>query len=128
MAYDHPAVFGVDNVVRTEEFQALAFAASLGARTIASEPRLTDVAAMWFGIRVDSGFLLRLRGDLPPVGVDYAIVLERWTAVGTQVRSTADVTIDAETLTSFLEEHRILRAEGPPGDRVFVVQILRGGA
>ncbi len=124
MAYDHPAVFGVDNVVTTEEFQALAFVASLGAQRIASEPRLTDVAATWFGIPGDSAFLLRLQRNESITGVDYAVVLERWSVVGTQVRSIPDVVIDAATLAAFLEENRILRADGPTGDRVFVVQVL----
>ena len=72
----------------------------------------------------DSAFLLRLQRNESITGVDYAVVLERWSVVGTQVRSIPDVVIDAATLAAFLEENRILRADGPTGDRVFVVQVL----
>jgi hypothetical protein len=129
MAWNTPAVFGVQNVTTANEFHALAFLASLHPRNVTSDQRLADIGAMWFGYQTDPSLPVKLRDNKSVAGFDYAIVLERWTTVGAQVHPAPNVVLEPMVLERFLEENRIAYVAGLPGDRIFVVQIVaRGGA
>jgi len=124
MAWNTPAVFGVENVTTPQEFQALAVLASLGARNVTTDQRLADVGAMWFGYTADPSLPLKLRDNESLGRFQYALVLERWTTVGAQVHPAPNVLISAVVFENFLAENRIVYAAGPSGDRIFVVQLL----
>src|SRR5207245_173000 len=85
MAWNTPAVFGVDNVTTPQEFRALALLASFGARNVTTDQRLADVGAMWFGYATDSSLPVKLRDNESLGGFQYALALERWTTVGAPV-------------------------------------------
>src|SRR5207245_8830136 len=82
MAWNAPAVFGVENVTTPEEFQALAVLASFGARNVTTDRRLADVGAMWFGYVTDPSLPGTLRANESVSWFECAIALERWTYVG----------------------------------------------
>src|SRR3989454_10409310 len=124
MAWNAPAVFGVENVTTPEEFQALAVLASFGARNVTTDQRLADVGAMWFGYVTDSSFPVKLRDNKSVGGFDYAIVLERWTTVGAQEHPAPNIVLQPKVLQRFLDENRVVYVAGPPGNRIFVVQIV----
>jgi hypothetical protein len=124
MAWNTPAVFGVQNVTMTDEFQALALLASLGAKNVTTDERLASVGAWWFGYPTDSLLPLKLR-DNETVQADFALVLERWTTVGAQLHPTPNVVLSEGTVARFLATNRVMYAAGPEGDRIFVVQVLR---
>src|SRR6266699_2824473 len=124
MAWNSPAVFGVENVTTTDEFQALALLSSLGARNVTTDQRLADVATMWFGYTTDKSLPLKLRDNESVAGFAYALVLERWTTVGAQEHPAPNVVLLPVVLVHFLESNRVVYVAGPPGDRVFLLQIL----
>ncbi len=124
MAWNAPAVFGVENVTTPEEFQALAVLASFGARNVTTDQRLADVGAMWFGYVTDQSLPIKLRDNESVRGFDYAIVLERWTTVGAQEHPAPNIVLEPKVLQGFLEENRVVYVAGPPGNRIFVVQII----
>jgi len=123
MAWNTPAVFGVDNVTRPQEFRALALLASFGARNVTTDQRLADVGAMWFGYASDSSLPVKLRDNESLGGFQYALALERWTTVGAQVHPAPNLVISAVVFENFLAENRIVYSAGPPGDRIFIVQL-----
>ncbi len=122
MAWNTPAVFGVDNVTTPQEFRALALLASFGARNVTTDQRLADVGAMWFGYATDSSLPLKLRDNESVGGFQYALALERWATVGAQVHPAPNIVISAVVFEKFLAENRIVYSAGPPGDRIFIVQ------
>ncbi len=124
MAWNTPAVFGVDNVTRTEEFHALAYLVSLGARNVTTDERLADVGAMWFGYTTDPSLPVKLRDNQTVSEFDYAVVLERWTTAGAQIHPAPNVVLAQDTILAFLEANRVLFVAGPQGDRIFIVKIL----
>ncbi len=124
MAWDSPAVFGVENVTTTAEFQALALLRSLGAANVTTDQRLADVGAMWFGYAVDRSLPLKLRDNESVAEFDYALVLERWNTVGAQEHPAPNVVLEPAVLDRFLESNRVVYVAGPLGDRIFLVQIL----
>jgi hypothetical protein len=124
MAWNTPAVFGVQNVTTADEFHALAFLASLHPRNVTSDQRLADIGAMWFAYTTDPSLPVKLRDNKSVAGFDYAIVLERWTTEGAQVHPAPNVVLATTILTSFLEGNRVSYEAGPAGDRIFIVQIL----
>ena len=124
MAWDTPAVFGVDNVTTPHEFRALAMLTSLGAHNVTTDQRLADVGAMWFGYTTDPSLPLKLRDNKSLGGFQYALVLERWTTVGAQVHPAPNVVISMVVLQTFLAENRVVYVAGASGDRIFVVQLL----
>ncbi len=124
MAWNTPAVFGVENVTTTDEFQALALLASLGARNVTTDQRLADVGTMWFGYTTDKSLPLKLRDNESVAGFAYALVLERWTTVGAQEHPAPNVVLQPVVLVHFLESNRVVYIAGPLGDRIFLVQIL----
>jgi len=124
MAWDTPAVFGVDNVTTPHEFRALALLASFGARNVTTDQRLADVGAMWFGYTTDPSLPLKLRDNESLGGLQYALVMERWTTVGAQVHPAPNVVISMVVLENFLAENRVVYVAGASGDRIFVVQLL----
>ena len=124
MAWNAPAVFGVENVTTPAEFQALAVLASFGARNVTTDQRLADVGAMWFGYVTDPSLPVKLRDNESVSGFDYAIVLERWTTVGAQEHPAPNIVLEPNVLQRFLEENRVVYVAGLPGDRMFVVQIV----
>ena len=77
MAWNTPAVFGVQNVTTSDEFQALAVLGSLGARNVTTDQRMADVGKMWFGYLANPDLPQKLRDNASLVGADYALVLER---------------------------------------------------
>jgi hypothetical protein len=123
MAWDTPAVFGVDNVTTPQEFRALALLASFGARNVTTDQRLADVGAMWFGYSTDSSLPVKLRDNESLGSFQYALVLERWTTVGAQLHPAPNVVISTTVLENFLATNRVVYAAGPSGDRVFIVQL-----
>jgi len=123
MAWNTPAVFGVDNVTRPQEFRALALLASFGARNVTTDQRLADVGAMWFGYATDSSLPVKLRDNESLGGFQYALALERWTTVGAQVHPAPNIVISAVVFENFLTQNRIVYSAGPSGDRIFIVQL-----
>ena len=124
MAWNTPAVFGVQNVTTSEEFHALAVLGSLGARNVTTDQRLADLGAMWFGLHMNPDLPLKLRDNATVSGADYALVLERWTMVGAQIHPAPNVVLSPSTIARFFEANRVAYVSGPPGDRIFVVQVL----
>jgi hypothetical protein len=124
MAWNTPAVFGVQNVTTSEEFHALALLHSLGARNVTTDQRLADVAAMWFGYSASADLPRKLRDNVSLAGADYAVVLERWSAVGAQVHPAPNIVLAPGILAAFLAANRVVYAAGAPGDRIVVVQVL----
>ncbi len=124
IAWNTPAVFGVDNVTRSEEFHALALLATFGARNVTTDQRLADVGATWFGYATDPSLPVKLRDNKTIAGFDYAVVLERWTTAGAQVHPAANVVLSPRVLAAFLAANRIVYTAGPAGDRIFIVQVL----
>lgn len=125
MAWNTPAVFGVQNATTPTEFRALSLLQSLGARNPTTDQRLAEVGAFWFGFPANGTFPLTLRSSGSFEGSDYAIVLERWTTVGAQLHPAPNLVLDIRQIDSFLEVNRIVSVLGHIGDRIFVVQILR---
>ena len=123
MAWDTPAVFGVQNVTTTEEFEALAFLASIGAHNVTTDERLASVGAWWFGYSTDALLPAKIRDNetIPP---GYALVLERWSTVGAQIHPAPNLIVSPGAVRGFLAANRVLYVAGPPGDRIFVVQVL----
>src|SRR2546422_2664450 len=113
MAWNAPAVFGVENVTTPEEFQALAVLASFGARNVTTDQRLADVGAMWFGYATDPSLPVKLRDNESLGGFQYALALERWTTVGAQVHPAPNIVISAVVFENFLAENRIVYSAGP---------------
>jgi hypothetical protein len=124
IAWNTPAVFGVQNVTTAEEFHALALLASLGAQNVTTDERLASVGAWWFGYPTDSLLPLKLR-DNETIQADYALILERWTTVGAQLHPAPNVVLSEVTIAGFLATNRVIYAAGLKGDRIFVVQVLR---
>jgi len=124
MAWNTPAVFGVENVTTSDEFHALAVLASLGARNVTTDQRLADVGATWFGYTTDKSLPMTLRDRENVTGFDYAVVLERWTTVGAQIHPAPNIVLEPSVIDAFLRANRIAYVAGPLGDRIFVVQIL----
>jgi hypothetical protein len=122
IAWNTPAVFGVQNVTTTNEFQALALLASLGAKNVTTDERLASVGAWWFGYPTDALLPLNLR-DNKTVHADYAVVLERWTTVGAQLHPSPNIVLDAATLNAFLGANPVVYAAGRSGDRVYVLHL-----
>lgn len=125
MAWNTQAVFGVQNTTTPEEFRALAVLSSFGARNVTTDEHLAEVGASWFGYRANGTLPLTLRSNGSVAGSDYAIVLERWTTVGAQLHPAPNLVLSWDTIRSFLEANRVVSVFGLPGDRVFVVQIMR---
>jgi len=123
IAYDTPQVFGVETVTTPQEFQALQLIASLGAKKMLSDHRLSTVASLYFGLVSNFRLPLWLRDQTPIRGYDYALVLERWTTVGATMFPGATVVLDQATLDSFLSANRIVQVYGTAGDRTFIVQL-----
>ncbi len=124
MAWDTQRVFGVDNVTTPAEFQALSVLADLGAKRVASDQRLATVGTWWFGFEGDRSLPYALLHEAPFHRADYALVLERWTTVGAQEFPGPNVVLDPAALEGFLAAHRVVYVTGPPGHRIFVVQLL----
>lgn len=124
MAWETGAVFGVENVTTSEEFQALAFVQRLGARNLTTDERLANVGAMWYRLSTDSSLPLRLDANESIAGFEYALVLERWTTVGAQIHPAPNVVIRQDSLHGFLAAHRVVYVAGTPGDLVFVVRLV----
>src|SRR5207253_2146848 len=124
MAWNTPAVFGVQNVTTSDEFQALAVLGSLGARNVTTDQRMADVGKMWFGYLANPDLPQKLRDNASLVGADYALVLERWTTIGAQIHPAPNIVLAPETLAAFLATNRVVYETGLPGDRILVVQIL----
>jgi len=124
MAWDTPAVFGVDNVTTPHEFRALALLASFGARNVTTDQRLADVGAMWFGYATDSSLPVKLRDNASFGSFQYALVLERWTTVGAQLHPAPNLVISSVILSNFLTANRIVYTAGPPGDRIFILLLV----
>jgi len=124
MAWNTPAVFGVENVTTADEFQALALLGPLGAANVTTDQRLADVGAMWFGYATDRSLPLKLRDNESTADFDYAIVLERWTTVGAQVHPAPNIILGPSVIDAFLTANRVAYVAGPRGDRIFLVQIL----
>ena len=124
IAYNPQAVFGVDEVTTPAEFQAMSVLASLHPRNVATDQRLADTAATWFGIPANGSlpYLLRDRASLS--GYDYALVMERWTTVGAQVHPAPNIVLSNTTLAAFLAANRAVYAAGPAGDRVYILQLI----
>ncbi len=126
IAWNSQAVFGVDNVTTSAEFQALAVLGSLHPRNATMDQKLADTARMWFGYNTDARLPFLLRDNASVSGHDYAVVMERWTTIGAQVHPLPNVVLTAAILGAFMAANRVVYAAGPPGDRVYVVQILSG--
>src|SRR5438093_1564561 len=124
MAWNTPAVFGVENVTTPQEFRALALLASFGARNVTTDQRLADVGAMWFGYATDSSLPVKLRDNRSVGGFEYGLILERWTRVGAQMHPAPNIILAPEVLDRFLNAERIVYAAGAQGDRIFVVELL----
>ncbi|TLZ68021.1 MAG: hypothetical protein E6K12_02625 [Methanobacteriota archaeon] len=124
MAWNTPAVFGVQNVTTSEEFHALAVLGSLGARNVTTDQRLADVGRMWFGYSANADLPRKLRDNESLVGADYAVVLERWSTVGAQVHPAPNIVLPQGIVAAFLTSNRVVWTAGPVGDRIFIVQIL----
>src|SRR5437870_7485536 len=124
MAWNAPAVFGVENVTTPEEFQALAVLASFGARNVTTDQRLADVGAMWFGYATDPSLPVKLRDNASFGSFQYALVLERWTTVGAQLHPAPNLVISSVILSNFLTANRIVYSAGPPGDRIFILLLV----
>src|SRR5256885_3361521 len=124
MAWNTPAVFGVQNVTTSEEFHALAVLGSLGARNVTTDQRLADVGRMWFGYPANADLPRKLRDNESLVGADYAVVLERWSTVGAQVHPAPNIVLTQGIVAAFLSSNRVVWTAGPVGDRILIVQIL----
>lgn len=124
MAWDTPAVFGVENRTTTAEFHALALLAAFHAHHVTSDQRLADIGTMWFEYTTDPTLPFKLRDNASVAGFDYALILERWTTIGAQVHPAANVVLSPDTIERFLDANRVVFTMGPPGDRIFVVQIV----
>ncbi len=123
IAFSTQAVFGVDEVTTSAEYQALAVLASLHPANVTTDQRLADVGRMWFGLATDPTLPFALRDNGSLSGHNYALVLERWSSVGAQVHPQPNVVLPAATLAGFLAANRIVYVAGPPGDRIYVVQV-----
>lgn len=128
IAWNTPAVFGVQNVTTTDEFRALSLLASLGARNLTTDQRLADVGAMWFGYATDPSLPVKLRDNETLVGFDYALVLERWTTEGAQVHPGPNIVVDPPAFDAFLAQHLIVYEAGAAGDRIILVRIVPPGS
>ena len=124
MAWNTPAVFGVENVTTPQEFRALALLASYGARNVTTDQRLADVGSMWFALKADASLPEKLRDNESLAGFQYALVSERWTTVGAQLHPAPNVVISTVVFQNFLAANRILYAAGPVGDRIFIVYLV----
>jgi len=124
MAWNTPAVFGVENVTTPQEFRALALLGSFGARNVTTDQRLASVGAMWFGYSADSSLPLKLRDNESLGGFQYALVMERWTTVGAQVHPAPNIVISPVVIQYLLAGNRVVYTAGPSGDRIFIVQLL----
>jgi hypothetical protein len=124
MAWNTPAVLGVQNTTTSEEFQALALIASLGGHRVATDERLADVASWWFGLSADATLPLKLRDNASLAGAEYALILERWSTVGAQIHPAPNLVIASAAINRFVAANRVVYAAGLPGDRILVVQVL----
>ncbi|HYM40550.1 MAG TPA: hypothetical protein VEY12_10510 [Thermoplasmata archaeon] len=123
IAWNTQAVFGVDNVTTSSEFQALAVLASLHPSNVTTDQRLADVGRLWFGLPTDPTLPYRLRDNGSISGHDYALVLDRWTSIGAQVHPQPNIILSPTILSALLRANRVVFAAGPPGDRMYVVQL-----
>ena len=123
MAWNSEAVFGVNNVTTPSEFQALSVLASLHPANVTTDQRLAYVAALWFGINANATLPFLLQANQSVSGYAYAVVLDTWSTVGAQVHPAPNVVLPFHVLAAFLAQHRIVYVEGPPGDRVYIVQL-----
>ncbi len=124
MAWNTPAVFGVENVTTPQEFRAIALLASFGARNVTTDQRMADVGAMWFGYAADASLPVKLRDNESLGGFQYALALERWTTVGAQLHPAPNVVISTAVFENFLAANRVVYAAGPSGDRIFIVLLV----
>jgi hypothetical protein len=124
MAWNTPAVLGVQNTTTSEEFQALALIASFGGHRVATDERLADVASWWFGLSADATLPLKLRDNASLAGAEYALILERWSTVGAQIHPAPNLVIASAAINRFVAANRLVYAAGLPGDRILVVQVL----
>ncbi len=124
IAWNTQAVLGVNNVTTPAEYQALAILASLHPVNVTTDQRLADLGRLWFGLTTDSKLPFLLQGNRTVSGHDYALVMDRWSRVGAQVHPQPNVVLSEPTLAAFLDANRILYAAGPPGDRIYLVQII----
>jgi len=123
MAWNTPAVFGVQNVTTTDEFRALALLGSLGAPNVTTDQRLADVGRMWFGYSTDSLLAVRLRDNESVGGFAYALVLEEWTTAGAQLHPAPNVVLAPNVFFAFLRANQIVFVAGPEGHRIFLVRL-----
>ena len=124
MAWNTPAVFGVENVTTSDEFHTLALLGSLGAQNVTTDQRLADVGRMWFGYSANADLPRKLRDNESLAGADYAVVLERWSTVGAQVHPAPNIVLAPGLLAAFLAANRVVYTAGTAGDRILIVQIL----
>jgi len=123
MAWNPQAVLGVNDTTTPAEYQALAVLASLHPSNVTTDQRLADVGRMWFGLPTDPTLPFLLQDNRTVSGPGYALVMDRWTTIGAQVHPQPNVVLSASTLAEFLAAGRIVFAAGPPGDRIYVVQL-----
>lgn len=126
MAFDSQAVFGVDNVTRPAEFQALALLTALHARNVTTDQRLAYVGSLWFDLHTDASLPFLLRDNESLAGYGYALVLERWSTVGAQEHPAPNVVVPYSAIQVIVASNRVVYAAGPPGDRLFVIKIGSG--
>ena len=124
MAWNTPAVFGVQNVTTTDEFQTLALLGSLGAPNVTTDQRLADVGRMWFGYSTDGLLPLRLRDNESIGGFAYALVLEEWMTAGAQVHPAPNVVLAPTVFFAFLQANQVVFVAGPEGHRIFLVRLI----
>jgi hypothetical protein len=123
IAWNTPAVFGVNNVTTPAEFQALAVLASLHPARVTTDQRLADVGRMWFDLPTNASLPALLRDNDTVSGGGYALVLDTWATVGAQVHPLPNIVLSESALRAFLAANRVVYAAGPSGDRIYVVQI-----
>jgi hypothetical protein len=123
IAWNTQAVFGVDNVTTSAEYQALSVLTSLHPANVTTDQRLADIGRMWFGLATDPNLPFLLQGNRTVSGHDYAVVMDRWTTVGAQVHPQPNVVLSEGAIAAFLGANRIVYVAGPAGDRIYLVQL-----
>lgn len=124
IAWNTQAVLGVNEVTTPAEYEALAVLASLHPVNVTSDQRLADVGRMWFGLATDSSLPFLLQANRTTSGHDYALVMDGWTSVGAQVHPAPNLVLPAPVLAAFLDANRVVYVAGPPGDRIYLVQVI----
>ena len=79
---------------------------------------------MWFGLATDSSLPFLLQANRTTSGHDYALVMDGWTSVGAQVHPAPNLVLPAPVLAAFLDANRVVYVAGPPGDRIYLVQVI----